>query len=217
MGLSSLKEISSSPNWIARSDPWRLWSLSPREKVVVFWQRCQGCDQRPQTWFHQTELFRPEMYGNHDRLGLGQFGMIQRIDYGFRILFEWQADYCHQRKSNFGRTPCWFPLDIHPRQDEENTRQWEVLGQAFVDDKSCWTLNVLGNNLKSFSELSWSYAPFKSSEISASALLVCLTSCKSQVVRSPAETPVRNPYFSGRTWICAFAQNLNFGRNSCEC
>jgi hypothetical protein len=28
----------------------------------------------------QTKLFRPEVYQNHERLGLGQFGFIQRID-----------------------------------------------------------------------------------------------------------------------------------------
>jgi hypothetical protein len=28
----------------------------------------------------QTELFWPKVYENHERLGLGQFGIIQRID-----------------------------------------------------------------------------------------------------------------------------------------
>jgi len=67
----------------------------------------------------QTELFRPGVYGNHQRLGLGQVGVIQGIDgLGFLVescnseseclsLFLYFLNHNqHPRKGNHGRRDC---------------------------------------------------------------------------------------------------------------
>ena len=48
------------------------------------------------------------------------------------ILSEWQAGCYHPRRGNFGRTACWFSLDIHPGTNEGNARGWEALWETFV-------------------------------------------------------------------------------------
>jgi hypothetical protein len=95
------------------------------------------------------ELFWPEVYGDHQRLGLGNFGIIQGIDcLDLLVDFCQSGDEClsvfvyflndkqgviiHEGVTVVAQLVD-FPYTFIQVQGEEHARRWEALWQAFVD------------------------------------------------------------------------------------